>query len=65
MQYRVAVLLRNIRICLYGSEMIMYFNCVPHRLHEYLKYLPTFSSLSLQVPPVPFPSPPESPLQDL
>lgn len=37
MEYRVAVLLTNIHICLYGSETSHYFKCFPPLLSEYLK----------------------------
>lgn len=35
-QYRVAVILTNIHICLYGSETSLYFNCSPPTLSQYL-----------------------------
>ena len=35
-QYRLAVILTNIYICLYGSETSFYFNCSPPTLSQYL-----------------------------
>lgn len=35
--YRVATLLTNIHICLYGSQTSIFFNCHPPSLDEYLK----------------------------
>jgi hypothetical protein len=37
MQYRVATILTNIWICLYGSNTSLYFNCCPPRLEDYLQ----------------------------
>ena len=34
--YRIGVFLTNIHICIYGSEMSIYFNCAPPTLEEYL-----------------------------
>jgi hypothetical protein len=36
-QYRVAVLLTNINICIYGSETSSYFDCCPPSIEQYLK----------------------------
>jgi hypothetical protein len=36
-QYRVAVLLTNIHICVYGSETSSYFECCPPNIEQYLK----------------------------
>ncbi|PWW74081.1 hypothetical protein C7212DRAFT_359335 [Tuber magnatum] len=37
LQYRVATILTNIHVCLYGCETYFYFNCCPPSLENYLK----------------------------
>jgi hypothetical protein len=37
LMYRVAVILTNMHICIYGCQTTVYFNCAPPRLEEYLR----------------------------
>ena len=37
LQYRVATILTNIHICLYGCQTSFYFNCCPPSIENYLK----------------------------
>jgi hypothetical protein len=36
LEYRVPVLLTNVHVCLYGSQVSNYFSCPPPTLEEYL-----------------------------
>ena len=36
--YRIAVLLRNMHVCIYGSETADYFNCEVPELDNYLHF---------------------------